>query len=428
MDTIFAPATARGRAGVSIVRISGPQAGEAARRLVASLPPARMAGLRAVRVGGELIDEALVLWFPAGASFTGEETVEFQLHGSPAVVQEVLGGLGATGLARLAEPGEFTRQALQNDRLDLAQVEGLGDLLAAETAMQRRQAQALLQGALGRRADLWREGLLRASALIEATIDFSEEELPPSLIEEAGVAIGSVIGDLRRELEGYAASERIRDGFEVAVVGPPNAGKSTLINRLAQRDIAITSPLAGTTRDIVEVRLDIAGLPVTLLDTAGMRETEDALEALGVARAMARAAEADLRIFLVPPGEVFAHLAPVAGDIVVAAKADLTSGVEDGVSGLTGAGVDRLIERVRGVLAERVQSPATITRARHRAAVAGALADLERAQRVLADGRQGPEVAAEELRAALRRLDSIVGRIDVEQVLGAVFASFCIGK
>lgn len=428
MDTIFAEATARGRAGVSVVRISGPAAFVAAAALTGPLPAERRAGLRRLTWSGALIDEALVLCFGAGRSFTGEEVVELQLHGSTAVVAAVLRALGEQPGLRPAEAGEFTRRALENGCLDLAQVEGLADLIEAETEAQRRQALRVLEGAVGRKAEGWRRALVRAAALIEATIDFADEDVPVDVGPEVLDLIGPVASELRQELAGFGAAERIRDGFEVAIVGQPNAGKSTLLNALAGREAAITSAVAGTTRDVIEVRMDLGGLPVTLLDTAGLREAEDEVERIGVDRAVARAEAADLRIFLLDAGDV-PLLVPRPGDLVVRGKADLRpDGGGFAVSGLSGAGLGDLVAAVTAELQGRTRGAATIVRARQRDAVIRALGAMESARDEVSGGSQRAEFAAERLREACRALDMLVGRVDVEHLLDEIFASFCIGK
>jgi tRNA modification GTPase len=429
MDTIFAPATARGKAGLAVVRLSGPRAWEAVSALGARLPPPRRAALRRLVEGGVLLDEALVLVFEEGASFTGEKMAELQLHGSAATVAAVLRALGAMVGLRMAEPGEFARRALQNDRLDLAQVEGLADLIDAETEAQRRQALRVLSGALGAKSEDWRRRLIRAAALVEATIDFADEDLPGDVAPEVLALIDGLLPELRAEAEGAAAAERLREGYEVAIVGAPNAGKSTLLNVLAGREAAITSEVAGTTRDVIEVRMDLAGLPVTLLDTAGLRETRDAVETIGVERAVARAKAADLRVFLTGGDGEAQGLEPLPGDIVVQGKADL--GVAGGVlavSGRTGEGITDLIARIVETLGPRSARAGTATRERHRQAILRALGALESARREVKAGAGRTEIAAEELRAAVRALDSLIGRVDVEALLDEIFASFCIGK
>ena len=426
-DTIFAPATARGRAGVAVIRISGPEAHGAVHALCGDVPPERVASLRQVSDGAEILDEALVLVFGAGRSFTGEAVAELQLHGSPAVLAAVLAALGRMGGLRPAEPGEFTRRALENGRLDLSQVEGLADLLAAETEIQRKQARRVLSGAIGQRAEIWRRDLIHGAALLEATLDFAEEDVPAEVRDAVSGLLAGVRADLAREVQGFASAERVRDGFEVAIVGPPNIGKSTLLNKLAGRDAALTSAVAGTTRDVIEVRMDIAGLAVTLLDTAGIRDAEDLVERLGVDRAVARAEEADLRIFLLPADGVPEPSLYCSGDIVVVGKGDLLGDVSGAVSGVTGLGVDRLVTDVAGQLSQLTASAGTLTHARHAAAARRAADALASALSQLGQG--GPEeVIAEDIRAALRALDALVGRVDVEHILDKVFASFCIGK
>jgi tRNA modification GTPase len=426
MQTIFALATARGKSGVAVLRISGPEAHAVARRLCGDLPGPGRFGLRALRdAAGELLDEALILRFDAPRSFTGEDTVELQTHGSIAIIRAVETAIAATGLARLAEPGEFTRRALLNGNLDLAQVEGLSDLIAAETEGQRKQAQSLFSGAMRAFVEETRRDLLRAAALIEATIDFADEEVPVDVSPEVGVLIARVMGAIDAQLAGFAGADRLRNGFEVAIVGPPNAGKSTLLNRIAGREIAITSEIAGTTRDILEVRVDLQGLPVTFLDMAGLRESEDRLEQMGVARARQRAAEADLRILLLD-GTAMADVfeAELAVDLTYRTKADLTG---EGVSGLTGQGVERILDDVAGLLAERVTGIAVASHERHRQAMLSARASLSQAQGAF-DGAEGAEIIAYHLRDGLAALDSLIGRVDVEAVLGEIFAQFCIGK
>jgi len=428
MDTIFALATARGKAGVAVIRISGPQAHRAAERLAGGTLPVRGMSLRRLRdEAGEVLDDGLILTFEGPASFTGEDVAELQVHGSMAGVAGVLSALGRIEGLRLADPGEFTRRALENGKLDLAQVEGLADLIDAETEAQRKQAHALLEGALGRLAERWRRDLIRAAALIEAVIDFADEEVPTDVTPEVNALIDAVEADLRGQTAGVKMAERIREGFEVAIIGAPNAGKSTLLNALAGRDAAITSEHAGTTRDVIEVRMDLSGLPVTLLDTAGLRETEDAVEGMGIALARKRAEAADLRVFLVEEGEDL-EVAFQSGDIRAYPKADRRADKRHAVSGLTGEGLDWLTAEIGATLAERSASAGLATRDRHRAAMERALTSLAAAREVLATGPDMYDIAAEELRNAIRALESLVGRIDVENLLDEIFASFCLGK
>ena len=425
MDTIFATATARGRAGIVVIRLSGPDAFSALQYLTGRRPQPRRATIMALTDGAKFLDQALVLGFPAPHSFTGEDVVELQVHGSVAVVAAILTCLTAVPGLRAADPGEFTRRALANEQLDLAQVEGLADLIDAETEAQRAQAQRVLSGAVGRTVDGWRGSLVRALALLEATIDFADEDVPTDVGPEVCDGLDAVLNSLRAEIAGVAVAERLREGFEVAILGEPNVGKSTLLNALAGRDAAITSEVAGTTRDVIEVRMDIAGLPVTLLDTAGLRVAEDAIEQIGIARALDRAARSDLRVFLTADGRLPHGMSPMAGDIVVGAKADIFG---HGVSGLTGQGIDALVEQLATELSGRVTAAASLTRARHREAASRALKYLESARIEVSRGASRAEVAAEEIRSALRALQGLVGQVDVEAVLDEIFASFCIGK
>ncbi|MCB6177995.1 tRNA uridine-5-carboxymethylaminomethyl(34) synthesis GTPase MnmE [Rhodobacter sp. Har01] len=424
MDTIYATATARGRAGLAVLRVSGPQAHAVCAALCGNVPPLRRASLRNILWGGEVLDQSLVVTFAENASFTGEPVVEFHIHGGLAVSAAVLRAIGETGLARLAEPGEFTRRALENGVLDLTQVEGLADLIDAETEAQRRQAVRVLTGAIGARVEGWRARLVRAAALLEATIDFADEDVPVDVTPEVRALLSGLAAELEAESLATAKSERIRDGFEVAIVGEPNAGKSTLLNRLAGRDAAITSEIAGTTRDVIEVRMDLDGQAVTLLDTAGLRDSADPLEREGIRRAVDRAEAADLRIFLGPTQ----MLAPRDGDLVVQPKADLCATQGLAVSGKTGAGVDALLAGVTRRLSEKVAGAGILVRERHRLALDQGLAAIRAVLVLLDRPDMPPEIAAEDLRRAIRALDALVGRVDVEDLLGEIFASFCIGK
>ncbi|KIC38428.1 tRNA modification GTPase TrmE [Ruegeria sp. ANG-R] len=428
MDTIFALASAQGKAGVAVIRLSGPQAHSVANLLAGGGLPSRGMSVRTLNApDGSRLDEGLVLTFQAPSSFTGEDVAELQIHGSMASVNAVLGCLSDMNDVHLAEPGEFTRRALENGKLDLAQVEGLADLIDAETEAQRKQAQTILAGALGTLAEGWRRDLIRAASLLEAVIDFADEDVPTDVTPEVRKLISGVMEDLTREAKGVRIAERIRSGFEVAIVGLPNAGKSTLLNALAGREAAITSEYAGTTRDIIEVRMDLAGLPVTLLDTAGLRETEDHVENLGIELARKRAEAADLRVFLTDTPDILGVSMQV-DDIHVFPKSDLRDESTGGISGKTGQGIDQLIDDISRVLSERTTSHGIATRERHRIAMTNAVESLAASQTVLESGPDMYDIAAEELRTAIRSLESLVGRIDVETLLDEIFASFCLGK
>ncbi len=430
-DTIFAPASGAGVAGIGVIRISGPAAESALHRLSAQpVPPYRRAAVRRLRdEAGVLLDEALVLRFPSGGSYTGEPVVELHCHGGRAVIKAVLSALAKLPGFRLAEPGEFTRRALLAGRMDLPAVEALGDLIAAETELQRRQALRGLSGALGRQADRWRRALLRAAALIEATLDWADEEVPEEIAPEARELVDEVHRGIVRELALSEGARQLREGFEVAIVGRPNAGKSSLFNMLAGREAAIVSPRPGTTRDVLELRYDLAGLPVVFLDTAGLRASGDELEAEGVARAERRAAAAAVRLFLrahdAPPSEAEERLRQ-PGDLTVWNKTDVMPGTGDVmISSRTGVGIDALLERLADELGGRVAS-GLAGHLRQRRALEEAAAALDLAGAKLDEGEG--ELAAEELRHAFHALDRLLGRVDVEDVLDRIFGRFCIGK
>ena len=440
-DTIFAVATGAGRAAVAIVRLSGSRSGFALDALAGGRPPPRMAALRMLRAlqGGEPIDHALVLWFPAPASFTGEDGAELHLHGSRAVVAAVLGALAALPGCRLAEPGEFTRRAFLNGKMDLAAVEGLADLIDAQTEAQRRQALRQLDGALGRWVSVQRERLLDALAAAESAIDFSDEgDVAGDFASEVRRSVDAIRADILVELGRAGAAERLRSGFVVVIAGPPNAGKSTLLNALARREVAIVSPHAGTTRDAIALDLDLDGQLVELIDTAGLRETSDPIEREGIARTRARAQAADLILWLhdaaepsgpdtnlgnAPTLRVATKIDLVVGDRVAALEGD-----EVRVSALSGEGLPALVAAIAARASDGLAgaSEAVATRLRHREALRRAADYLERIG--IADAGLGLELVADDLRAVAAELDALIGRIDTEEVLGAIFARFCVGK
>ena len=427
MDTIFALASAPGKAGISIVRLSGPLAINVAEKLTKSKLKEKQPNLRVIYDSdNHFIDQALILIFSKPYSFTGENVVEFHLHGSNAVVSSVIKLLGNFKGLRAAEPGEFTRCALENGKIDLAQVEGLADLIDAETDAQHKQAARIFNGALGEKTKEWRAKLVKAGALLVATLDFADEEVPEEVTPEVEKLINMVLSDLDKEIIGVQTAERIRSGFEVAIGGAPNLGKSTLLNYLVGRDAAITSNISGTTRDVIEVKFDLRGLPVTILDTAGIRKSDDKVEEIGISRALERSSLSDLRIVLTEDGEYPSGLKRRDTDIICIAKDD--QGNRGGVSGKTGAGIDRLKNNMWDILNDKAQYVGIATRERHKSSMVNAKEFLGNAVVSLRDGPEYYDITAEEIRAATSALDSLIGRIGVEDVLDEVFSSFCLGK
>jgi tRNA modification GTPase len=433
-DTIAALASGAGRSGIAVVRASGPAVRLILRRIAGDIPDPRHATLRRLRtVTGETIDDAVVLFFPAPASFTGEDVVELHVHGGRAVIAALLQALTAIESVRIAGPGEFTRRAVENGRLDLTRAEGIADLIEAETAAQRRQALQQASGALENAAESWRKALIDILALAEAEIDFPDEDDVPALFEDIHRRTGELRSEIGRALAGADRGERVRRGAMFVLAGPTNAGKSTLLNALAQRDVAIVSTHAGTTRDAIEVQADLDGLPVTFVDTAGLRETVDPVEAVGIERTLARARQADLVIWLTSP-DADGQPPDVGTNILyVRTKGDLLeSPPERGamltISAQTGAGMDELT----GILAEAARTAlqggedALVTRARHRSELEAVARHLEAAASL--SSADPIEFLAEELRLATRSLGRLTGRVDVDEIYDVIFSSFCIGK
>jgi len=451
-STIFALSSGRPPAAIAVVRVSGPRAGVALEKLIGRLPEPRKAALARVRdpASGEVIDEALALWFPAPHSETGEDVAELQLHGGQAVIAGVLDALASIEGCRPAEAGEFTRRAFENGRLDLTAVEGLADLIAAETQAQRRLAYRQLKGLIGDRAEAWRRRLIEALALVEARIDFSDEaDVPEDLLGPALHAAQQLRDEIAGVLADGRRGERLRDGLVVAIAGPPNAGKSTLLNRLARREAAIVSPYAGTTRDVIEVHLDLDGYPMTLLDTAGIRDSAEPVEQEGVRRARERATAADLVLWVIDPsaGGLAANGHPenlanaeiwlIRNKIDQADASIYTSATNINnselkftlsISALMGTGMDALTAALSAYAKTyfATTESAVITRARHRDALEETVAALGRA--LGRDHSNDEELIAEELRAAATTLGRLTGRVDVEDILDVIFRDFCIGK
>jgi len=435
-DTIVALASGAVPAAIAVIRISGPETRRVLEAFCGGVPDPRHASLRDIGPPRlPAIDRGLAIWFPGPASFTGEDMAELHTHGSRAVVSAVIEAVLSLPGTRLAEPGEFARRAFENGKLDLTQVEGLADLISAETEAQRRQALAQAEGSLRTLYEGWRIELLGAQALVEAGLDFADEgDVAADIAVKADAIVAPLLVSISHHLADRRG-ERLRDGVHIVIAGPPNVGKSSLLNALAKRDVAIVSEEAGTTRDVLEVHIDLGGLPVTLTDTAGLREAESKVEAEGVRRALARTEQADVVLWLVdataPIWELPAAL-EIRTAICVLNKIDLERGFTPHrdclqISARTGQGLDRLVEALEeqaAHVAETGLASPLMTRARHRAELEGARVALQR----FGQPTLSPELKAEELRIAARHLGRLTGRIDVEEVLGAIFGEFCIGK
>ena len=431
MDTIFALTTPEGKSGVAVVRVSGQRAFDCFKNFKCMPVKPNKKGLRKLYFNDKLLDEALVLCFKRGHSFTGENTVEIHLHGSLAIIKTCLSYLGSFDGFRIADPGEFTKRAFENGRLDLSQVEGLSELIDAETSVQLDQAQRVFEGFLGKTVAVWRSEVIDCKALIEASIDFVDEDVPLDLSDEILKKLLIIKTSIQKEIDGSFVSEKIKSGFEIAIIGAPNVGKSTLLNALAGREAAITSKVAGTTRDVIEVSMDLAGIPISVLDTAGIRASENEVEKIGISLALARAKRSDLRLFVSDNNKFdYFGLNLMKDDLRVNSKIDLNKGLQGDVSisAKYGDGIDKLLDLIKNIFKNKVSKSSIATNARHRSAMSRSVYSLERAEEELLAGINNVELCAEELNTAIRAMDSLIGVVDVEDVLGKIFSKFCIGK
>ena len=430
-DTIFALSTVPGKSGIAVIRLTGTESFSTVEKLAGDCPKFRQASLRYLEHNSEVLDQAIVLCFPCGASFTGEDMAEFHVHGSPAVVRSLAKVFTKDFGLRIAEPGEFTRRALENECLDLVQAEGLLDLINSETKEQQNQSIKALSGNVSSKTGQWREDLLLALSLIELMIDFSDEDVPENTTEEVTNLIDRMLLELQDEIKYYKRAEIIREGYDIAIIGRPNAGKSSLLNRIAGSERAIVSDFAGTTRDIIEARIDLKGYPVNFFDTAGIQKTENSVERIGIERSVERAKTADLRVLLLEPGHNVEEFKGIIrrNDIIFCSKADLQEYKPyPGISSQTGLGLDLLFAKIEKSMSSVSKYSGILLNERHSKAVAETRKILLTVRSDLKSEVLKVEIIAEGLRLAIREIDLLIGKINVEDILGKVFSSFCIGK
>ncbi len=429
--TIFALSTASGKAGIAIVRISGNEAFSIAEAISGPLPEPRKAFLRNLMYDHMLIDQAIVIRFKKDNSYTGEDMVEFQVHGSNAVLANLFEVFTTKFKLPMAKPGEFTKRALENGRMDLSQVEGLGDLIEAETKQQHKQSLNSLIGSISNKTDEWRQLILEALALTEIMIDFTDQEVPEDTCYEIDRVLRILLKNLHQELGRYKASELVRDGFDITIIGKPNVGKSSLLNYIAGKERAIVSEVAGTTRDIIELSIDLKGYRVNFFDTAGIHETKDSIELIGIDRAKTKAKNSDMRIFLLENNDLVKNfgLEIKSDDLVFNAKSDLFNSTKKaGISGKTGDGVNKMLDIVFQKIKNKTRYNSVLINERHKNIIEITISSLTSAQEELKRTNVQIEIVAELLRSSITQLDLLIGKINVEDILGAIFSSFCIGK
>jgi len=442
--TIYALSTGSGISGIAVIRVSGKNTAEVVRKVTGSkLPSARVASLKKFNKNGgkELIDEGVIIWFPAPNSYTGEDLAEFHVHGSRAVINAMHSAISKIKNCRLAEPGEFTKRAFQNGRINLLKAESIADLISSETEIQRKQALKIMSGKSADKFNSWREKLLKILSHVEAKIDFPDEDLPKKIITEVQKTSNSVLTEIKKTLDDQNVGERIREGFKIAIIGPPNSGKSSLLNYLSKRDVAIVSKIAGTTRDVIETHLNLDGYPVIVSDTAGIRSSKNEIEKKGIKIALNRAEDADLKLVIVSVKNV--DITAVLKDlltknaILVVNKLDLIKGKLNSkfkkyehisISINKGLNLNKLISKIKSKLKNKftTSEDILITRERHRQNLVNCVQHLEKFKKK--NSAQDFDKAAEDLRLATRYLGMIVGKIDVEELLGSIFNDFCIGK
>ena len=442
--TIYALSSGPGISGIAVIRVSGKNTAEVIKKLTGSkLPPPRVATLKKFNQNGkkELIDEGVILWFPGPNSYTGEDLAEFHVHGSRAVIKAMHSAISKINNCRLAEPGEFTKRAFQNGRINLLKAESIADLISAETEIQRKQALKIMSGKSSDQFNLWREQLLKILSHVEAKIDFPDENLPKNIINEIRKTSNNILIEIKKTLNDQKVGERIREGFRIAIVGPTNSGKSSLLNYLSKRDVAIVSEIAGTTRDVIETHLNLDGYPVVVSDTAGIRDSKNEIEKMGIKIALNRAEDADLKLVIVSAKNVnFTGVLKgllTKNAVLVVNKSDLMKGKFNSkfkkyehvlISIKKDSNLNKLISKIKNKLKNKFTTAEDIliTRERHRQNLINCVHHLEKFEKK--KSAQDFDKAAEDLRLATRHLGMIVGKVDVEELLGSIFNDFCIGK